>query len=526
MSIPAYLQPLRSLVAAHFDLDRPVYRAQIVAVDRWSATGPAWVTVTHDGARRDVVYTDLPAPTIGMEIAFYRAGPAVDAEWLVVPWKSGQPLIFSAWDADVDPYSADAKLAGHKAIVARLAGGGWEKRSDHPIGYAEWQTIARNYNDPADVDFGMAWFPLLRVGAYLYTWGAYDGYHYWGPDGTYFPADLTTMNRALLDDAPNCYRSADWGATWELAPTVRAVRWLSTGAGQTYAVADDGESIYHSPDDGDTWSLAYAFDGTKWGRFQRVAADPLDDQTVAVAAAKGRYVTTDRFSTVAGPIAPAMFYEDLGTDSTQDVDSFPHSALARTPAGDATLGWFGTSTDDEGVVDSLYIQRGADPLTSFTRGQFANANINGGNHSQFWADGAAIYWGGQTTSEGMQWLYKSTDGGATWTAEPRPDDGVGGTIGDPLYHNRALNIQSYGAAGGMARTDEGLFVASSSGAFGGGWFADPFELVGGSYQVRKGTRRLWHLDDDGEWRDATGSMAADTGKNWAPFAHGMAVADE
>src|SRR5579871_396161 len=167
--------PLADLIARYADIDRPVTACTIADISRWSATGAAFVGLTIDGALRQALYRDMPAPTVGQTVSAVRMSADPTAPWLVLPAANSRPparFVFSAHDAtktgaavvETDPYQC--------AVVALHPDGTWEVRAPHPCwGPGKFNSWfgGQPGGDNGDLSYA-ARLPMVRIGAYLYTW--------------------------------------------------------------------------------------------------------------------------------------------------------------------------------------------------------------------------------------------------------------------------------------------------------------------------------------------------------------------
>lgn len=571
-------QPLADLIARYGDIDRPVYRCAITDVSLWSATGAAFVRIAVEGWEPLAIFRDQPAPTVGQVVSAVRMSADPQSLWLVLPAPAACPparFVFSAFDQrmnvgtfpqETDPYGC--------AVVALGPDGTWDVRAPHPC----WGPGRFNYwfggqPDGANGDLSYAArFPMVRIGAYLYTWAVFSDQPfalYEVPGDPAFDGTATIRQDPFVAgryfdhthaDNHNLFRATDDGCAWAAVTALAEVRWVAQGAPglPVYAVTGDGTSVHRSTDDGLTWAQVWDSPGATTDyysatRIHRLACDPDDGDTVVLAVADGIYLTTDAFATVAGPLGPDFKYEDNfnATANAAGIkynDSFALGGEGLLRHAGQTLAWrleasnrsntsFNHSDDpypSRHVVGSVttfpwdgHVLTIADPFPgagAATAGQFlpANGSIASGtpdgvpagvNGTDYWRVGTDLYVAVQ-----RDWpaLWQSVDDGATWTAVLDKADAVFLPPGAGGVPRNATGGAGVWASGGD------LYTGVS-----GTWFGMHDTSVG--LQAGALYQRLYRLSG-GAWSDATGTLYADTnatpdgatGRQYTFHDHGMA----
>lgn len=537
-------QPLISLIDQYSDIRREVVRATITDVSRWSATGAAFVGASTGGVVRQMIYRDMPAPTVGQVVSAVRTSADPAANWLVLqmPQSIGVDLLFSAFDFAVYGNDSTAETALAQPYAAAIikrdsATGHFSIVCDHPI-------TASNYYAAilaTDVTWGNRLYargcPIKTIMGKVYTWVWWLDQHAWDHAGAYFQPDDQTWGRAVVDDAPNCWVSTDKGTTWTASGSdLYGLRFIDEcGAGNIYAVVQDGKAIVRSTDSGASWTQVYTYDGVNL--IHECAADPTNANGCSWTTRLGAYSTDDNFATTTGPFGPQFWFTNT------NVDDFPYGAILRQ--GGKTLTWSGmlnqpnasqTSGSDVVPYEEGSVWAGDNPLTSMSKVQAivtpsSIAFSSGGlNHpegvaesdifSHFVRDGNDLYFLSQSTSDGS--IYRSTDGGATWTSElphsqQRRDTGAA-----------VLTMDGPGAAAGLVRTADGLWAgASEPSIYNNNQFHNDYDPVTDTF-LAVGKQRLYHNDGSG-WVEQSDPLYADTstdpdgntGRQFVWWAHGM-----
>lgn len=535
-------QPIINLIDEYNDVYRPVRTAVITDVSQWAATGAAFVSARLGGVVRQMVYRDMPQPTVGQVVSVIQMSANPASDWLVLPIpQSGVDLLFSAFDVTVYSDETLAAVPYASAIIKRdSATGHFSFVCDHPITATNYyNAILATTSDWGANRLYARSYPLRNIKGRLYTWVWWLDQHAWDHNGLYFQPDDQTWGRAIRDDAPNCWLSTDSGATWTASGSdLYGLRFLDEcGAGTIYAVVQDGKAIVRSTDSGASWTQVYTYDGVNL--IHECAADPTNADGCSWTTRQGAFSTDDNFATTAGPFGPQFWF------SNTNVDDFPHGAILRH--GGQTLTWSGdwnipnatqiTGSDKVPYTEGT-VWAGANPLTSMSKQQAIVGPISIGwndgtyNHpegvaigdlfSHFVRDGSDLYLLSQATPDGS--IYKSTDGGATWTSE-LPTTQQRHYAAGTVYFTEG---QGPGAAAGLVRTAAGLWAgASEPSIYNGNQFHLDYDPVTDTTGVT-GKQRLYFNDGSG-WVEHSDPLFADTstdpdgntGRQYVWFAWGM-----
>ena len=312
------------------------------------------------------------------------------------------------------------------------------------------------------------------------------------------------------------WKSSDGGATW--APLTDQLSSLASGCvtldphnpdvvyygtGELHYSGDSfyGDGLFRSSDAGATWSKI-ASAATVGSYISRVRVSPADSNIVFVGSSSGFFRSTDRGASWNISFgAPPFPCDDIAISTTDPQKVF----AARNSSGV----WRSTN----GGVTFLKLAGGL-PTSSVGRVQIAIAPSNG----------AVLYASYSNTSGALLGIYKSTNGGSTWTKQAAAPNYLGGqgwydhfVVVSPTDANLCIagGVYPYGAGTqGVVKTTDG----------GASW-ADITAGVDGStlhpdqhYGTFGPDGTLWVANDGGVWK------SIDLGAHWINCTAGLGIA--